>query len=69
MIHTKLDELVAREAILSYKYINLDQNGMESKPTGNRNTEQLEIIFSNGMNLTIETFCSGTFENTNLIIS
>lgn len=63
-----LNKLVEHGTIISYEYLNLDEEGNvgESKF---RNTEQVKLVFPNGKSLTIDTFCSGCNENTSLSFS
>ena len=66
---TKLNELVTNGAIKSYVLINVDEDGNVGKTSNFRNTERLTLLFGNGESLTINTFCSGSAEDTVLIIS
>ena len=63
MINKVLDSLVESGEITSYKYEEiLDYPDSES-----RKTEKLELTFSTGKKLVIDTFCSGCLENTSLL--
>lgn len=67
-----LDELVSNGLIFSYELVNVDENGNEtnlSNQKGFRNTQKLKIVFNNGPTLVVETFCSGSSENTTLHFS
>lgn len=68
MKNKTLDELVNNGIIHSYELVNLDDCGNVGKSKF-RNTEQLKIIFPNGDELEIGTFCSGSAEDTMLLIS
>ena len=61
-----LDQLVAEGTIGSYSYRNVDENGTPDEVSKFRNTEQLIIHFINGKSLVIDTFCSGSAEDTTL---
>lgn len=66
----KLDELVASGAIISYVFRFLNDEGVElAKPgSGMRETEELTLTFPSGEKLVIDTFCSGSWGNTSLVI-
>lgn len=67
---SKLDILVLNGMITAYKLIDLNEDGEEVKnPKGFRNTQQLELTFPNGSKLLIDSFCSGSSEDTVLLIS
>jgi hypothetical protein len=59
-----LDSLVLSKDISSYSYQEVPEE--ESKF---RKTEKLELTFPSGRKLVLDTFCSGSSENTCLIIS
>jgi hypothetical protein len=75
----KLEELVSLGAIKSFVFTDLDADGKPSDKSAligrpsdicnERNTQQLVLEFSDGNKLTIDTFCSGCYENTELILS
>lgn len=60
-----LDQLVKNKDLLGYEYI---QEEYEPK-SGCRETEKLVLTFPSGNKLILETFCSGSSENTVLLIS
>lgn len=67
-VNPKLEELVKRGTIFSYKIENFDANGNPGR--GNfRNTEKLTIVFLTGEKITVDTFCSGSAEDTCLFVS
>ncbi len=66
MTDKKLDELVANGSIKYYLYNAVGEDGVINKESEFRNTEQLTLIFNNGEQLTINSFCSGSLENTTL---
>lgn len=63
MTNKKLDELVANNNIKSYVYKNIDENGNIDKRSQCRNTQQLDIVFNDGVILQIGTLCSGVLED------
>ena len=64
MKNAKLDSLVDSGDISSYEYTKeWDEPGKDK-----RTTEKLCITFPNGYTLTLDTFCSGSMENTHLEI-
>lgn len=70
--HKLLDALVDNKTIANYELLTINADGeIETIADENvsRNTERLIITFNNGEKLTIDTFCSGSNENTHLIIS
>jgi hypothetical protein len=62
-----LDKLVSKGDIVYYEYQNLDEEGNPGKSSF-RNTERLTLLFPSGNRITFDTFCSGSSENTSLII-
>ena len=64
-----LDNLVKMGHILSYEYVDVDEDGNVGLKGDFRNSERLILHFSNEQSLTIETFCSGSSEDTVLSIS
>ena len=69
MNNTHLDNLVSKGSISSYEYENMDENGEIGKVGAYRNSQRLTFHFPNGESLTIDCFCSGSSEDTELIIS
>lgn len=60
-----LDKLIEKGDIKSYKYYSKDSVGNIGKDNERgRNTECLEITFKSGHKLVIDTFCSGSYQNT-----
>lgn len=66
---TTLDKLVEKGTIKSYRYINVSADGIECKKSKFRNTERLVLEFLNGEEITIDSLCSGSDENTSMWIS
>jgi len=66
-----LDELVQAGTIFSYELINVDENGKPGAVSAYRNTERLVLTFGHekGLQLQLDTFCSGCAENTVLYIA
>lgn len=65
-----LDNLVASGDIVSYSYLLKDMDNLPiTESEGSRETETLVITFPSGSQLTIDTFCSGSAENTCLIFN
>lgn len=65
-----LDVFVKTGILKDYKYRTLDMDGMvTTSNSGFRETEQVVLTFANGEVLVIDTFCSGSNENTSLIFS
>lgn len=65
----KLDDLIQSGHIKGYLLDIVDMNGNLGQTSDSRNTEILIIEFHDGKTLTIETFCSGSNENTVLFVS
>lgn len=64
MDNEELDMLVSIGSLLGYKY-----STVEFEPgSGNRATEQLVLLFPNGSALKLDTFCSGSSQNTVLVV-
>ena len=59
-----LNNLVKDKTIKSYVIYNVDDNGIVGKKSKFRNTQRLSIKFNNNQSLVIDTFCSGSAENT-----
>lgn len=64
-----LDKLVSLGTIAGYDYENVDNEGNEGRVSDDRNSERLYLYFKDGQKLVLETVCSGSNENTELIIS
>jgi hypothetical protein len=60
-----LDNLVRNKVIAGYVLNNLDEEGNIGKSKF-RNTEQVVLEFNDGTKLQIDTFCSGSLEDTSL---
>jgi len=60
-----LDKFVASGDIISYTYENL----IDEEFPASREAEQLIITFPSGEVLTIDTFCSGSGENTGMVFT
>lgn len=65
-----LENLVKTGVLKSYSLKTLDVDGNPITNLGNdmRETDELELVFPSGETLVISTFCSGSAENTSLII-
>lgn len=64
-----LKSLIDSGTIKSYSLTTLDEDGFAiDNEEGSRNTERLVIEFNDGRTLSINTFCSGSLENTVLIL-
>jgi hypothetical protein len=74
MTNDRLEELVKSGTIKSYQYVDVDAYG-NYKGTDDyiggdsRNTQRVVMFFNDGQNVIIDTICSGSLENTDLIIS
>ncbi len=66
---TELDNLVNNSDIVSYELVDIDEDGNVGKSSPCRNTQRLILNFASGSQLVIDTFCSGTNEDTELILS
>jgi hypothetical protein len=64
-----LDNLVNMGHIVSYEYVDVDEDGIVGIKGHYRNSEKLILRFSKEYQITIESFCSGSSENTVLFIS
>lgn len=64
----KLDELVTSGDLVSYKLENFNEEGqlIDHQGEGMRETQRLILEFPSGNTLVIDTFCSGSAENTYL---
>ena len=61
-----LDKLVQMGILSHYTYDIVDENGNVGEHSEFRNTERLCLIFPSGQKLIIDTFCSGSAEDTSL---
>lgn len=61
---TALDELVENKTIKCYKIKNIDENGNVGFESKMLNSTQLTIIFNDGKELILTTWCSGCLEDT-----
>lgn len=64
-----LDLLVTQGAITKYEYWDADENGDRIPPGGKSasgmcESQALVLTFPNGRTLALETWCSGSLENT-----
>lgn len=59
----QLDRLKTENMIVSYKIENIDDGGDVGK-SNFRNSERMTLEFPNGSSLVINTFCSGSAEDT-----
>ena len=60
-----LQELVRNGSIIKFDLQTINEDGIPvTDKKGNRNTERLTLYFPNGSILEIDTFCSGSAENT-----
>lgn len=63
MNNKELEKLVQAGCIAGYHY-----SIIENVPnSGSRESDRLTIVFLNGLSLTVDTFCSGSAENTSLL--
>lgn len=65
----ELDSLVNNGDIVSYQLVDVDEGGNVGKSSPFRNTQRLILNFASGSQLVMDTFCSGSNENTELILS
>jgi hypothetical protein len=68
MNNKHLDNLVAIGSIRQYEYVSLDEEGNIGEGEF-RNTQRLIIHLHDGEKIVVECFCSGSSEDTVLIIS
>jgi hypothetical protein len=68
MKNDTLDKLVDRGLIRYYDIQDLDEDGHVGKQSKFRNTQRLILVFYTGQQLVIDSFCSGSAENTVLNI-
>lgn len=65
MFRLKLDELVNSGQLTGYEFHTVNAEGeVDKKSNDGRNVERLILRFPNGDNLVLETFCSGSSQNT-----
>lgn len=64
-----LDKLLGSGSIAGYDYVNVDEDGNVNQKSKFRNSEQIILYFNNGEKLILDTFCSGSEENTVFCIS
>ena len=69
MKNAYLDQLVDSKVIEGYRYIDMDEEGNEGVKSSFRNTQSLTIFLNGEKSIKIDCFCSGSSENTNLIIT
>ena len=70
MDNSILEKLLSNGDIVSYHRTLRDEDGVSIEQTkGSRETESLVLTFPSGIKLSIDTFCSGSLENTLLLIS
>ena len=63
-----MEDLIKHGCIKSYKVQNVSACGEVGRRSDCRNTEQLELEFPDGRKLLVNTFCSGSSEDTFLIM-
>lgn len=63
-----LESLLFHKTIQGYIYESLDEEGNPGS-SANRNTERLKIVFNDGRILIIDTFCSGSAQDTTMTFS
>jgi hypothetical protein len=68
MNSTHLDNLVAKGSIRSYEYVGLDDEGNIGEGAF-RNTQRLVLQLADGERIVVECFCSGSSQDTELIIT
>jgi hypothetical protein len=68
MSNESLHKLINSGVLLCYKLENVSEEGEVGVHSKFRNTERLTLYFPSGDSLIIDTFCSGCFEDTCLII-
>lgn len=68
MNNTHLDNLVAKGSIRSYEYVGLDDEGNIGEGAY-RNTQRLVLLLADGERIVVECFCSGSSQDTELIIN
>jgi hypothetical protein len=69
MNNAKLDSLLFSGMIAAYKFVNCNEEGnVVDRPKGFRNTQKLILTFPNSDQLVIDSFCSGSSEDSVLLI-
>jgi hypothetical protein len=68
-IKEKMNRLVSKGIILDWILENVDENNEVNKTSRFRNTERLTIYFHDDEKLVIDTICSGSAENTIILVS
>ena len=66
MENEKLNELKQKGLVKDYHYVNVSEDLVEDEESAFRNTERLVLTFNDNTKFVIDTFCSGSFENTTL---
>lgn len=61
-----LHELVMNGTLSDYKIVSVNADGVEGVLGAFRNSDRLTLTFPNGEVLVIDTFCSGSAENTSI---
>ena len=69
MTNPILDALVEKGVIKDYRYVEMDEAGDIGEISDMKNSEHLVLYFNSGDALGLTTICSGSLENTSLIIS
>lgn len=69
MKHKHLDHLIQAGVISSYEYVNMDEEGNVGQTSRFRNSQRLSLLLSGGESITIDCFCSGSSEDTVLVIA
>lgn len=62
-LELELNELVNNDTLESYKIERVSVDGEVGVESHFRNTERLTLVFPNGKQLVVNTFCSGCAEN------
>ncbi len=62
-INDTLLGLIATGQLARYEFVSLDDRGLPGK-SESRNTERLVLWFPNGKGVVIDSFCSGSSQNT-----
>jgi hypothetical protein len=63
-VRTKLEELVSKGVLVSWKIVNVDEDGNVGRKSKYRNSERMVLVFPSGETLSVDTFCSGIREDT-----
>jgi hypothetical protein len=64
-----LENLKQSGIIHSYEYVGMDEEGNIGQKSSFRNSQRLAIYFNGGESITIDCFCSGSSQNTVLVIA